>query len=359
MADRGIQEILSSGEIANVFIGGTASGDKVPKSSEVDTKISTAITLPTDNKKFNDVSSNKPTYVKGQVYYADGVLNVQGDMSDVTLQVGREAQIEVLNVTGNTISNGKAVTFTGVANGVPLISLAIATSFQSARVAGMATHDILDGEIGIIASAGSVGGIDTSALDLNAPIYLSDTVAGALTNVAPDVATQVGGVLIQDATNGTFFVKIRDTINLPTILGILKGQNVPEYTLAANVPKTIANYVSAQNVFIPVNALTGSIDVSFAGWYNANFSFNGTLSDEEIDMTFELFDTTNTVVLETFKFTSGRGSNPNLVPMSKSLVIPTEILADNTIVVMRVTSATNETLIFDQASFSMTSLHVR
>ena len=96
---------------------------------------------------------------------------MQGKYPGVTLQVGREQHMEVVNDTVDVIPNGSVVTQAGVVSGVPSIKLAIADTFDNARILGVATHAIGIGETGIITTFGEVNGLNSLGVTTGVPLF--------------------------------------------------------------------------------------------------------------------------------------------------------------------------------------------
>lgn len=148
----------------------------------------------------------------------DGTLEFQLKGGDVTLQVGQEQVIRVRNPNGTAIGNGSAVYISG-SNGTNFnVSKAIATTDGlSSQTLGVTTQTLASAEHGYVTTFGLVRGIDTSMLIEGQSVYLSPTVAGALTSVkpsAPDHLVYVGECLRSHATVGVIFVKVQNGYEL-------------------------------------------------------------------------------------------------------------------------------------------------
>jgi hypothetical protein len=116
----------------------------------------------------------------------DGTLDLGLLGGNVTLQVGQETVHRVVNKTGATILNGQAVYGKGAAGQRLEVALALANSDNSsATIIGIATEDIPNNQSGYITSEGLVRSLNTSAFEDGDALYLSPTIAGALTKVKP------------------------------------------------------------------------------------------------------------------------------------------------------------------------------
>jgi hypothetical protein len=126
----------------------------------------------------------------------------------VNLQVGQEHLIRVRNTDSVTILNGQVVRQSGNTAGFPNVVRADKGSLLTTSIAGMATEDIAVGGYGYVTSAGKVNGIDTSLWPTMTPLWV-DT-AGAVTATrptAPTIASYVGQVIRQSATEGNVYLR--------------------------------------------------------------------------------------------------------------------------------------------------------
>jgi len=129
-----------------------------------------------------------PNYSEGTVFYDDGdkALSYYNEDSNVTVGIGRDLLVRVQNDQGTTISSGEAVYINGSASGLPTVRLARSDSLATSQVAGIVNETlILDGEIGYISAFGLIEFLNTSSWLVGDQLYLSSTVAGALTKFAP------------------------------------------------------------------------------------------------------------------------------------------------------------------------------
>lgn len=170
-----------------------------------------------DNGFLFDTTSAPSSTTYGQMSWnpTDHTVDVQIN-GDVTMQVGQELFYRVMNQSGSTITNGTVVRADGALGNsgrikvVPAISNTTVPSFY---VMGVATEDIPNGEEGFVTSFGLVRGIDTrgGAEDWQDGdlLYVSQTTAGALSNVRPSAPNHVALVAIvtNAAPNGNIFVR--------------------------------------------------------------------------------------------------------------------------------------------------------
>ena len=318
MADRELNTILNSGEITQMHLGGTSGADKVVKQEVLDLVV-TDVTTNTngiagivdgtqaiEKTLYADKTGAEPAYLAGNVYYSDGGLNVQNGFADVILQVGRELHIEVINTSGAQIDNGKACKQAGVTASKIKIELALADTFINATVLGIATHDIPDGESGILSIFGIVRGIDTSAFTVGVPLFLSDTVPGDFTETAPVIRTQLGETVVQDATTGQLFVNIVSNTPLPRTLGSLLDATAPTSMPADLINATpISLWTNKIEIVTLANITTGVITIPLDGTYRLNISlhmfFDNVAGAGKKEFDVDLRDVTDNVLIKNIK----------------------------------------------------------
>ena len=152
----------------------------------------------------------------------DGTVDLGLKGGNVTLQVGQEQLIRVVNKTATNItlleSNYQAVRLTGVQGQRLKVDLALSTTDGlSAETIGLVTETILNNQEGFVTTSGLVRGINTTgSLQSEAwadgdILYLSPTVAGRITKVkpaAPNHLVIIGYVVHAHITQGTIFVKV-------------------------------------------------------------------------------------------------------------------------------------------------------
>ena len=178
----------------------------------------------------------------------DGTLDLGLKGGNVTLQIGQEQVLRVVNKTATNItlleSNYQAVRVTGAQGQRLKVDLAQATNdLLSAETIGLVTETILNNQEGFITTSGLVRGINTTGslqgetwLDGDI-LYLSPTTAGNITKVkpvAPNHLVIIGYVVRAHITQGTIFVKVDngyelDELHNVKITGATAGQ-VLSYT---------------------------------------------------------------------------------------------------------------------------------
>ena len=169
----------------------------------------------TEKVCFDEALVSNPVYHEGCLFYDEThkALSYYNDASDVTLNIGREFMVRVINNTGALITNGSAVYMSGtdIVVDVPEITLAQADAIATTHVDGLVTHDIPDGATGYVTRMGTVRDIATSSYTAGDILYLSSTLAGALTATPPawhGYVVEVGRVTKVDASVGEVEVAI-------------------------------------------------------------------------------------------------------------------------------------------------------
>ena len=152
----------------------------------------------------------------------DGTLDLGLKGGNVTLQIGQEQVLRVVNKTSTNItlleSNYQAVRVTGAQGQRLKVDLALATNdLLSAETIGLVTETINNNQEGFITTSGLVRGINTTGslqsetwIDGDI-LYLSPTTSGNITKikpVAPNHLIIIGYVVNAHITQGTIFVKV-------------------------------------------------------------------------------------------------------------------------------------------------------
>ncbi len=192
-----------------------------------------------------DTTPNLGTINTGLTYW-DAVNSTLATVLDpvngVVLQHGQEMHLYCWNSTGTTIPNGTAVYINGASGNKPTIAPAIATSFTTSRVIGVTTQAILNGTGGYVTLTGDVHDYDTSGFSNGAALYLSPTVAGALTTTPPadPYFSCLVGFALNSTNNGIILVAPKN----PRAAG--NPFSSPSDTLAPT-QKAIATYAAPIN----------------------------------------------------------------------------------------------------------------
>jgi len=172
------------------------------------------LTMPFDSITFNTAKNG--TVGVGEVEYNDtqGSL-IQGlKGGNVTNVIGQQLHQRVNNRTGATLAKGTAVYLSGSQGNRITVAKALATSDPtSANTFGIVAESIDSNQSGFIITEGLITGLNTSTLTEDSAVYLSPTVAGALTSTkpqAPQHSVYIGVCVKSNNGSGELFVKIRN-----------------------------------------------------------------------------------------------------------------------------------------------------
>jgi hypothetical protein len=194
-----------------------------------------------------------PTNVAGRLTWndTDGTLNLGLKGGNVTLQVGQEEVVRVVNKTGANLleSQYKVVRVRTQAEGgaqgqrLAVVNAQSSNEVTSATTLGIVTENINVNQEGFITTFGIVRDINTSGAlqgeswEDGDALYLSPTTAGGLTKykpVSPDHLVVMGYVIYAHNTQGKIFVKVDNGYEL----GELHDVYINESTLVGDVKTT-------------------------------------------------------------------------------------------------------------------------
>lgn len=179
--------------------------------------------LLTGNIEFDNTPTNIPTAAGSMVWNdTDGTVDLKLKGGNVTLQIGQENVLRVVNKTATNINlleaNYQAVRVTGAQGQRLKVDLAQATTDAlSAETIGLVTETINNNQEGFITTSGLIRNVNTTGSLQSETwadgdiLYLSPTTAGQLTKVkptAPNHLVIVGYVVHAHATQGSIFVKV-------------------------------------------------------------------------------------------------------------------------------------------------------
>ena len=229
------------------------------------------------------VSAATPGHSEGLFSWDDNdhTLRIFNDIPAMAIQVGQEVIIRVRNETGVQIDDGTPVRGVGSSQGLITVTPSQGNSLNNLRTTGIATHNIPNNTNGYITIIGQVRDIDTSAWSGGDTLYVSPTAAGELTDIrpkSPNIAHAIATVSISDATSGSIFAfsspartdpmqEIAYTLPLTGVvdtsvdfIGTLRNE-----ALGATGDVATDWAVSNQHVFIYINSITGSGDITITG----------------------------------------------------------------------------------------------
>lgn len=141
----------------------------------------------------------------------DGTLDLGLKGGNVTLQIGQEQLVRVLNNTGSAMTDLQVVRITGASGQRLTVALAQADAEATSETTfAIITEPVANNQQGFATVSGLVRNVDTSAWAEGAALYLSPTVAGGITSVKPTAPdhTVLLGWCVRSAVDGSVFVSI-------------------------------------------------------------------------------------------------------------------------------------------------------
>ena len=209
----------------------------------------------------------------------DGTLDLGLKGGNVTLQVGQETVVRVVNKTGTLIPNGSVVRVVQVTGGVTGIALSLGDNdLNSAGTIGITTEDIADNAQGFVTIQGLVHELNTNAFTEGDVLYLSPTIPGGITNVKP-IAPQhmviVGYCVKKNLTDGHILLHVQNGYELGElhnvqITGTTNDGDVLSYDSASSVwkPRTIPTISLGRILYVSTSgndstAIVGSLAYTY------------------------------------------------------------------------------------------------
>jgi len=155
----------------------------------------------------------------------DGTLDLNLRGGNVTLQIGQEQVVRVVNKSGGALVDGQVVYVSGAQGQRPKVELAVATGASSLarKVIGLVTEPIANNQEGYITISGMVRGLNTSAFTDGDVLYLSAT-PGAITNVPPAAPIHhvvVGFCINANPAVGEIFVTVQPGYDLEDLSDVV------------------------------------------------------------------------------------------------------------------------------------------
>ena len=205
---------------------------------------------------------------------ADGTIDLGLKGGNVTLQLGQEQLVRVVNKTATNINlleaNYQAVRVTGAQGQRLKVDLAQATNdVLSAETIGLVTETINNNQEGFITTSGLVRGINTTGSLQGETwadgdvVYLSATTAGRITNVKPSAPNHlviIGYVVSAHATQGSIFVKVDNGYKLDELHNVAISTPLNNQSLVYETASTLwkNKALTASDVGAPSGSGTSS-----------------------------------------------------------------------------------------------------
>jgi hypothetical protein len=185
--------------------------------------------LISDYLQLNNTPTSVPTTAGTMSWNnTDGTLDIRLKGGNVTLQVGEETVVRVVNKSGVDLleANYQVVRVRNEAEGgaqgqrLAVVLARANTKVNHTGLLGIVTETINSNQEGFVTNFGIVRDIDTTG-DLQGEtwadgdvLWLSETTAGALTNVEPTThPVQIGYVTYAHANNGKIFVYLQEGVD--------------------------------------------------------------------------------------------------------------------------------------------------
>jgi len=163
----------------------------------------------------------------------DGTVDIGLKGGNVTLQIGQEQLIHVVNKTGADLleANYQCVRISGAQGQRPKVDLAQANNdANSGDTIGLVTETIANNLEGFVTTSGIVRNINTTGSLQSETwadgdvLYLSGTTAGSVTNIKPSAPIHtviVGFVIHAHVTQGKIFVKVDNGYEIDELHNVL------------------------------------------------------------------------------------------------------------------------------------------
>lgn len=153
------------------------------------------------------------SHSEGLLFYDSNTKTFSGfiDRTDVTLNIGEENWLRVVNKSGGDFTDGQVVYIDSAQGNRPTILLAKADALLTSQgTIAVLTEDIDNNEEGIATTFGLVRGFNTTGFDPGDELFLSATTEGGIVNTkptAPNFVIRIGWAL-NSMSNGSILVNI-------------------------------------------------------------------------------------------------------------------------------------------------------
>jgi hypothetical protein len=248
----------------NIINGGGGGGGYVPYTGATQNLNLGTYGLISDFIQFNLAPTLIPTTAGTMAWNAaDGTADLKMGGGNVTLQVGQEELVRVVNKTGVNLleANYQAVRISGAQGNRLKVALAKADNdANSADTIGLVTETINNNLEGFVTAVGLVRNIDTTG-DLQTEtwadgdsLYLSATTAGKITNikpVAPKHGVRLGYVVSAHKTQGQIYVKVDNGYELDELHNVKITTPLDKDVLFYDGPN---NLWINKNIYSAINA---------------------------------------------------------------------------------------------------------
>jgi hypothetical protein len=223
----------------------------------------------------------------------DGTMEMRLKGNNVTLQIGQEQLIRVVNKTGADLleANYQCVKISGAQGQRPKVALAQANNdANSADTIGLVTETIANNQEGFVTDSGIVSNINTTGSLQGETwadgdvLYLSGTVAGRLTKVKPQAPIHgviVGFVIHAHATQGKIYVKVDNGYELDELHNVRivspTNNQILQYTSATGLwENKTASFASGTVTSVSGTGSYGGLSLTGTVTSSGSLTFGGT-----------------------------------------------------------------------------------
>ncbi len=250
----------------NIQNGGGGGGGYVPYTGATQNLNLGTYGLISDYIQFNLAPTSIPTTAGTMSWNSqDGTADLKMGGANVTLQVGQEELVRVVNKTGANLleANYQAVRVSGAQGNRLKVSLAKADNdANSADTIGLVTETINNNLEGFVTAVGLVRDIDTTG-DLQGEtwadgemVYLSADTAGMITNIkpqAPQHGVRMGYIVRAHKTQGQIYVKVDNGYELDELHNVLISDPVTQDILTYDETLTGGLWIN-RNIWTAIGA---------------------------------------------------------------------------------------------------------
>jgi len=283
---------------------------------DLNVTINTVTGLTTDYFDFNTGATVANQTARIKWNDTDGTLDLGLKGGNVTLQIGQEQVVRVVNKTGSNLleSNYQVVRVRTAAEGgaqgqrLAVLLAQANTKANHTGVLGLVTENIDNNQEGFITTFGNVRGLNTTGSLQGETwsdgdvIWLSETTAGGLTNIEPTThPVAIGYVVYAHVNNGKIFVKVQEGVD---VLGELHDVNVSGATNGQ-----VLTYSAATQTWVPTTPSSGGEFTG--GTVNGPTNFTNGLSANT-------FSATTYLGLPLDVFVTGGTFNSNTLTLSRN-----------------------------------------
>lgn len=177
-----------------------------------------AVINPLDHLDFNQATTSAGAVGRLKWNDTDGTLEFGLKGGNVTLQVGQEEVVHILNNTQAAFTDLQVIRVTGASGQRMTGALAQANAeFTSSATFAVVTEPIAKNAIGFATVSGLVRDVNTVSFNEGDALYLSPSVAGGITNVkpiAPNHMVMIGWCVRSNQNNGSIYVNIQNGYEL-------------------------------------------------------------------------------------------------------------------------------------------------